>query len=611
MDKILSLRAKANSLPLLPGVYLMKDARGTVIYVGKAKALKNRVGSYFTGHHLPKVEAMVACVEDFEVILAESEFEALILENSLIKRHMPHYNILLRDDKGYPSLRVDLREEYPVFTMVNKPVKDGALYLGPYGGRSTTAAALDALLSAMKMPRCSRKFPRDLKKGRPCLNYQMGVCEGWCRGELTAEEYRENIRRIVRILQGDGKSLLAALKKDMLQASEELRFEQAARLRDMREALLELENRQHVVQTAGSSCDALGFARGSKSAFVVLHYAGGNLVSKDLEVFSEPLEEDAAVLENLLLQYYSRPENRAGEILLPYPLENASALEESLSEQKKRRVRLTVPQRGRKKEYTEAAARNASEESLRASGAAEKGKKLLRLLQETLGLVSLPRRIEAYDISNTGDRNIVSSMVVFVDGKPLKRDYRKFHMKDVATQNDFASMKETMTRRLGRWKDGDEKFSPLPDLILIDGGAGQVSAALEAVRDFELSLPVFGMVKDDRHHTRALTDENGREIGIRQVPALFSLIGSIQEETHRTAIGYHRKLRDSGFRSALESIPGVGAKRRQLLLKRFKSLKAIKNAERAELAAVLPASVADSVYEYFHSAEGKEEAPCE
>ena len=605
MDRIAQLRQKSNKLPLLPGVYIMKNAAGEVIYVGKAKALKNRVSSYFTGEHLPKVAAMVSHVNDFDVIVAASEFEALVLENSLIKRHQPHYNILLRDDKSYPFVRVDEREEYPRFTLVNRAKDDGARYFGPFGGRYVSRSILETMARAMKMPDCTRRFPRDIGRDRPCLNYHMNTCAGWCRGEPDAAAYRENIGQMIRMLDGDAKKLVGELEGEMERAAEELRFEQAAELRDRVRALRELSNRQHVIKSARTDTDAVGFCRGARTAFVVLHYTDGDLTDKDLELMPEPLEDDAAAVSALLSQYYMLRGLWPRDVLVPFELEDREELERLLTEAAGHRVTLSVPQRGGRRAFLEAAERNAKEESLRAATQAERRSKTLQWLQKMLGLEAFPQRIEAFDISNTGSTGIVASMTVFEGGRPLKRAYRKFRMKEVTSQDDYASMFEAVSRRFRRWREGDEKFAPLPDLLLIDGGEGQVAAAQAAMAASGASVPAFGMVKDDRHRTRALVTRDGHEIGIQANPAVFALVGNIQEETHRFAIEYHRLLRDSRFGSELDLIPGVGPQRRAALLKEFKTMKAIRAADVQRLSAVVPKSTAEAVWRHFHEEEEK------
>lgn len=608
MNKITTLREKANKLPLLPGVYIMKDDAGAVIYVGKAKALKNRVVSYFRGEHLPKVAAMVSHVADFDVIVAASEFEALVLENNLIKRHQPHYNILLRDDKTYPFIRLDEREEYPVFSIVNRVENDGARYFGPYGGRHVSRGILEALYKALKLPFCTRKFPRDIGKDRPCLNHHMGVCEGWCRGEPGQAAYRERILQAARLLQGGAKELLRDLEAEMLTASEQLRFEKAAELRDRMLAVKELSNRQTVIQAARAELDVIGFCRGAKTAFVVLHYSEGNLVGKDLELMPEPLEEDGAAVSALVRQYYGLRSVWPKTVLLPAEMEDRESLSEFLTRTAGHKVELVSPQRGIKRELLEAAERNAREESIRAQSESERRNKTLEWLQKMLGLEERLRRIEAYDISNTGSFGIVASMTVFEDGKPSRKNYRKFRMQSVTGPDDYASMYEAVSRRIGRFVEKDERFIPLPDVMLIDGGEGQVNAAVSALaeRGF-LHIPVYGMVKDDRHRTRALVTASGREIGIQANPAVFALVGNIQEETHRFAIEYHRKLREKTIHSGLEEIPGVGPARRKALLGAFRTVKAIREATEEQLAAVIPQNAAQAVYNHFH----KEEEPCE
>ncbi len=608
MTKLEELREKANRLPMLPGVYIMLDSSGEVIYVGKAKALKNRVTSYFRGDHLPKVAAMASKVDDFNVIIAETEFEALVLENSLIKRHKPHYNILLKDDKGYPFLRMDQREEYPRFTLVNRVAHDGARYFGPYGGRSQSKAIIDAISKALGLPTCSRRFPRDLGKGRPCLQFQMGACRGWCRGEPDREEYRAALDSAVMVLEGKTAQLTERLTSRMESAAEELRFEEAARLRDRIRALSGLEHRQRVIAAARADTDAVGFRRGAKSCFSVLHYTDGDLSGKDFSLFEDPTETDEEALSALLRQYYANRSAWPRAILLPFAPEDREDIERWITELAGRRVSLEVPQRGDRARFVEKAAVNAQEEILRATTVEQRRSKTLLWLQEAMGLNVFPRRIEAFDISNTGDTGIVASMTVHINGKPLKRDYRKFRMKEISGQDDFGSMREVITRRFRRLQEGDEKFSEPPDVLFIDGGTLQCGAACAALEELGLSIPVFGMVKDDRHRTRALVTPDGREIGIQSNPAAFALVGRIQEETHRFAIEYHRSLRDSVPGSSLDKIPGVGEKRRSDLIRRFGTIRAVRSATVEELSAVVPKNTAAAVYAYFHSGEEK---PCE
>ena len=595
------LLEKALRLPLKPGVYLMLDAQGAVIYVGKAKKLKNRVSSYFHGAHLPKVAAMVEKVADFQVIVAGSEFEALVLENSLIKRHKPHYNILLKDDKGYPFIRVDRKTEYPRMEIASRAKKDGAEYYGPFGGRSRSREIIDAVSSALKLPDCARSFPRDIGKDRPCLNYHMDRCLGWCLKDADAGDYRTRVEQAVLILQGKSGELTDALTKEMLEASEALRFERAAELRDRIRAIEGLQNRQRVIATAFHDLDAVGFQRGAKSCFTVLHFSDGDLTEKDVEMLDEPLEDDSEVIADLVRQYYTAEGTVPPKtVLLPCELEGAEDLEQLIQDVTGRRIRLEVPKRGERLRLVESARLNAQEEILRRTTQEQRRSKTLEWLQRALELPEFPQRIEAFDISNLGDMGIVAAMTVFRDGKPLKSAYRKFRMKGQEHQDDYASMYEAVTRRFQRYLDGDEKFAPLPELLLIDGGEMHTRTAVSALRELGLTVPCFGMVKDDRHRTRALVTEDGEEIGIAGNQAVFSLIGNIQEETHRSAIGYQRSLRNEGLRSQLDGIEGIGPKRRNDLLRQFHSVKAIREADLEALCGVLPKNAAKKVYEYFH-----------
>ncbi len=594
------LREKANKLPLLPGVYIMKDARGEVIYVGKAKKLKNRVTSYFRGEHLPKVQAMVDKVADFDVIVATSEFEALMLENSLIKRHMPHYNILLRDDKGYPFVRLDVKSSYPHFTIASKTARDGAKYFGPFGGRGATRGIIDTVCKALRLPTCQRKFPRDIGKERPCLNYHMGVCAGYCLPDTPPEGYAAAIEQAQLILSGKSAELTKQLTEQMNQASEELKFELAAQYRDRLRAVENLSNRQRVIATAFADTDAVGFFRGAKTCFAVLHYTAGSLAGKDFELLDEPLETDPEAVSRLVAQYYGVRGSWPKTILLPLDIEDRPELERLLTETAGHKVSLETPQRGDRAALTQTACVNAREEAIRATTVAQRRNKTLEWLQKTLGLDSLPERIEAFDISNTGSFGIVAAMTVFVQGRPLKRDYRKFRIRETNGQDDYGSMREAVRRRFARAIDGDEKFAEVPNLLLIDGGQQHAAAAEEVLGELGLVLPVYGMVKDDHHRTRALITSDGYEVGIIGNQAVFSFIGTIQEETHRFAIEYHRSLRSGTINSTLDNIPGVGEKRRNELLRRFKTIKAIKAAPLSELETAVPKNTARAVYEYFH-----------
>ncbi len=602
------LKEKARSLPLKPGVYIMQDKQSTVIYVGKAKALKNRVSQYFqdSASHTEKTRAMVSQIDHFDVIIADSEFEALVLENALIKRHQPRYNILLKDDKGYPYIRLSVQEEYPRFSLVNRPAQDGARYFGPYGSRGSTQAIVDALRTALRLPSCGKKFPRDIGKERPCLNYHMGQCSGYCRGAEWKSEHDEAVTQAISLLEGRYKQVIAGLTAEMDRAAEELRFERAAQLRDRLRAIELLGKRQKVVAGSLADTDVAGWFRGTaKSCFVVLHYVDGELAAKDMELLDTPVEEDEGeTLSALVRQFYGGRSFLPRQILLPCELPDQVPVERMLSQQVGRRVELLTPQRGAKMDLIRLANRNAAEEVERATTREERQNKLLQTLGRMLGMEQPPRRMESYDISNTGSSDIVASMVVYVDGRPLKRDYRRFKLRDMDGPNDYAAMEQVLTRRFQRWKEGDGKFADRPDLLLIDGGVEHVRVACRVLEGMGLDIPAYGMVKDDRHRTRALVHPDGREIGIQAVPALFALIGQIQEETHRFAIEYHRQLRAGHVKgSVLDKIPGVGEKRRVQLLKHFKSVKAIRQASVEQLNEVVPVNTARAVYDYFHREE--------
>ena len=605
------LKEKAHALPLKPGVYIMQDEKNTVIYVGKAKALKNRVSQYFANlaSHTEKTRAMVASIDHFDVIVADSEFEALVLEDSLIKRHQPHYNIIQKDDKGFPYVRLDVKSPYPKFSLVGRVAEDGARYFGPYGSRGATYGILDAIRQALKLPSCNKKFPRDIGRERPCLNYHMGLCDGYCRPEMDQSRYRVQIDQAVRLLEGQFKEVLADLNAEMAQAAEELRFEKAAELRDQAQAIELLGKRQKVVAGSLSDTDVVGYHAGeAKACFVVLHFSEGNLVDKDYSLLERPMEEDEGeVLSALVRQYYAGRGRLPRQVLLPRELEDETPLARMLSEACGHRVELLTPQRGAKMDLIRLANKNAVEEVVRATTKAERTSKTLELLGTMLGMEQGPNRIESYDISNQGADDIVASMVVYVGGKPLKRDYRRFKLKDMDGPDDYASMEQVLTRRFQRYLDGDEKFSELPDALFIDGGAEHARVAVAVEEKLGLRIPIFGMVKDDRHRTRALVTPEGAEIGIQRIPAVFALVGQIQEETHRFAIEFHRQQQNQRVKgSELDKIPGIGPKRKAELLKEFKSVKAIRAATLAQLQQAAGKATGQVIYDYFRERERTE-----
>ena len=603
------LREKANELPLLPGVYLMMDSSGKVIYVGKALKLKNRVSQYFqdSAGHSEKTRRMVSLIDHFDTIIVSSEFEALVLENSLIKRHMPHYNILLKDDKGYPFVRMG-GGEYPRFSIVSRCADDGARYFGPFGGRNETRAALDAVLSALSLPTCRRTFPRDIGAERPCLNFHMGRCDGFCRPEMSAEEYRRRMEQAARLLNGKSKDLLKELTAAMEDAAAGLRFEQAAQLRDRINAISALSKKQTVIAGLCADTDVWGLCMGDgKSCCAVLHMEDGNLTGRETSFFQTPLEEsEAETLSALTAQYYLPRAILPHEILLPLDTGECENLSDVLTKRAGHKVWVHVPRRGEKADLRAMAQRNAAEEAQRATTDAERVAHTLERLAKMLNLPSPPDRMESYDISNTGKSDIVASMVVYRGTRPLKSAYRRFHIRDLQeAPDDYASMRETLRRRLQRAADGDEKFLPLPDLFLIDGGETHARTVLEVLTEYQLDIPVFGMVKDDRHRTRALITPSGEEIGIDAVPAVFALIGQIQEETHRFAITFHRQThRKNALKSILDDVPGIGAKRRDALRRRFGSVKAMREADVGTLAEVVPKDAAQNLWNYFHPRNG-------
>ena len=601
------LKDKALSLPYEPGVYIMRDKTDKVIYVGKAKKLKNRVSQYFqdTGSHTPKTRLMVSKIHHFDVIVAASEFEALVLECSLIKRYLPKYNILLKDDKGYPYIRLNMKDDYPRMSMVSKLSDDGALYFGPYGSRGMTNSVIEAICQTLKLPNCSRVFPRDLGKGRVCLNYHMNQCVGWCQKENVQAEYRQRMEQVRQLLQGNYKEVAEGIKKDMLAAADALDFELAAGLRDRLNAVEALGKTQLVTAGTLADTDVIGYAQTeTKACFAVLHFSGGNLLDKDYEVFAAPDDRVAAV-SSLIKQYYLGRGLAPKRVMLPFAMEDAELFTRLLEQNFGKKSKLIVPQRGENVRLVELACKNAFEEAQRLTSKEERISAAVVMLGKMLDM-DPPGRIESFDISNISGTDIVASMVVFQDGKPHKSDYKRFKLQGLTDQDDYASMHQVVKRRFSHYKDGDKGFADTPDLLLIDGGVNHARVALNALQELHLDFPVFGMVKDDRHRTRALVSPEGQEIGIDGNPAVFSLIGNIQEETHRFAITYHRKLRSKRLRySELDRIAGIGPKRKHDLLKTFKSIAGISQATMIELERILPKDAATAVYQHFHR-EGEE-----
>lgn len=595
------LKEKALTLPYAPGVYIMRDKTDKVIYVGKAKKLKNRVSQYFqdTASHSPKTRMMVGKIHHFDVIVAASEFEALVLECSLIKRYLPKYNILLKDDKGYPYLRLNMKDIYPTITLVSKLAEDGAEYFGPYGGRAVTHSVMEAIRLTLKLPGCSKQFPRDLDKDRPCLNYHMNQCAGWCQSSKSCTEYRETMLQARELLRGNYKSVAESIKKQMLEAADNLEFELAASLRDRLNAVENLGQKQLVTAGTLADTDVVGYGETeAKACFAVLHFSNGNLLDKEYEIFAKP-DDRAEAVSSLLKQFYLSRGLAPKRVLLPFELDDAELFAQLLEERYEKRPKLHVPQRGDTVRLVELACKNAQEEAERVTGKEERISATLVLLGKMLAM-DPPDRMESFDISNISGTDIVASMVVFEEGKPKKSDYKRFKIEGLQNQDDYASMRQVIQRRFAHYKAGDKGFEQAPDLLLIDGGVNHAVVAVQVLQDLQLQFPVFGMVKDDRHRTRALVTPEGKEIRIDNNQAIFSLIGNIQEETHRFAITYHRSLRSKRLRySELDGIPGIGPKRKQELLRQFKSLTAIGQATLSELERILPKDAAAAVYHHF------------
>ena len=601
------LRDKAHALPLKPGVYIMQNGASEVIYVGKAKALKNRVSQYFQdqSRHNEKTRAMVSQIDHFDVIVVQSEFEALVLECALIKRHQPRYNILLKDSKGYPYIRLSAGE-YPRFSLSAKAEDDRARYFGPYGGRFASQGIIDALREALRLPGCRRKFPRDIGKERPCLNHHMGRCDGFCRAEMSREEYDRRMDLAVQLLEGKVRLVTAQLEQEMEAAAEALRFEEAAALRDRIEAIKILGKRQKVIAAVCADTDIWGLYLEAKCCFAVLHYEEGQLTGREAELFAtSALEDEGEILSALLLQYYGERRVLPREICIPTAIEDQEVLGQLLTEKAGHKVVIRVPQRGERAQVLQMAADNAREEAERQTTSQERSDRTLELLAKLTGLPAPPERMESYDISNTGGEDIVASMVVFHGSRPAKDCYRRFRIKELdGHPDDYRSMEEVLTRRMTRYMEQDKKFMPLPDVMLIDGGEQHAKVAQRVVSRFGAAIPIFGMVKDDRHRTRALVTPEGREIGIQNYQSVFALIGRIQEETHRFAITFNRESHGKSVRgSTLDAIPGVGEARRSALLKHFRSVKAIKEASLQELEQAVPKSTAKAVFEWFHQEE--------
>ncbi len=613
MQKIAELRKKANTLPMEPGVYLMRDRRGEIIYVGKAKKLKNRVTSYFRGveHHLPKVYRMVEQVQDFDYIVTDSEFEALVLECSLIKLHSPKYNILLKDDKGYHYVCVT-KEPYPRIKLAMQKADDGNEYIGPFVSSMVVKQTVEEANRVFLLPTCRRKFPEDFGKERPCLNFHIHQCMGVCRGKITPEAYREVLDEALQFIRSGGVQSVEVLTERMQQAAEALDFERAARYRDRISAIRRITEQQKVIEFPHESLDVLGWVQGEDKIYCsLLVLREGRL--RDKKDFSfDCMAEPEEIVTEFLLSYYMQAEAAPAEVFLDRELSDRALLEQLLREHRGKKIQFTVPQRGESRKLCQMAQNNAAQELARDTNRTGREIAALTELGRLLGLSHPPDYIEAFDISNIGGSTIVGGMTVFRRGRPEKRLYKKFTIRDMAAPDDYAAMEQMLTRRLTHYKEAAENgkkdgFETLPDLWLIDGGAGQVAAAKKAAAQFGVEIPIFGMVKDDRHRTRAIRAEN-EEIAIRSSQSVFRLITAIQDETHRYAISFSRKKhRKTGFASVLTGVPGIGEQRAAKLLKHFKSMAAVKAADEEALAAApgMTRPAAEALYRYLHPADGE------
>jgi excinuclease ABC subunit C len=594
-QKLSELQEKSRHLPLTPGVYIMKDKTGHIIYIGKAKALKKRVSQYFLRFesHEGKVRQMVENVDHFEYILTDSEFEALVLECSLIKQHKPKYNILLKDDKGYSYIRVTLSESWPRITGVKKKEEDGATYLGPYISSFSVREAVDEAVKAFELPTCSRRFPQDIGRGRPCLNYFIHQCCAPCRGRMKPEEYRENIDNAVTFLRGGYNTILKQLGERMERAAETLEFEKAAKLRDRIAAVKKIRERQKVVASRVAEQDVIALAGdGCSTAVEVFIIRGGRLTDRDSFVLDYLSDEKAARAE-FIRRYYSLSKIPPRQITLDGETEDRQLLEQYLAGVAGRKVILAVPQKGEQANLANMARTNALEHLSSLTNARPgRDEKTLDELGNLLG-IERPVYIEAYDISHTAGSGMVAGMVAFENGRPLKSAYKRFAIKTVVGQDDYACMREVVGRRLARLKEAEENgesvkegFARLPSLILLDGGRGHVSAVKPVLEEYGFAIPLFGMVKDDKHRTRAIAADGG-EIAINASRGVFTLISNIQEEVHRFSIAYHHSTAGRhNIASQLVTVPGIGEGRAKALMKQFRTVERLKNAGEEELAAV-------------------------
>ncbi len=608
------LYRKACMLPLLPGVYIIRDKSDTIIYIGKAKRLKTRVSQYFREGvpHDAKVTQMIAHAFNFDVIVCQSEFEALVLEASQIKAHTPKYNILLKDDKGYSYVKVT-KGEWPRLSAVLQKEEDDAEYIGPFTSAFAVREIVETAQDCFLLPRCNKEFPRDIGKGRPCLNAHIGKCMAVCSGKISCQAYNEAVQNAIRMIRYGKRDIVKQLRDKMEAAAERLDFESAALLRDQIAAIERVSAGQKVVMDNDAEMDVLAFAGTTHAVCAaILRYRDGRLTDKREFLFHDT-SDIAALREEFLPQYYLGGENVPKTIAVDALPEDHEALTEALSEARGSAVNLYVPQRGDVAKLVTMAYTNAVERLARESGRYTREEKLLEEAAQMLGLKTPPRVIESYDISNWGDGSSVCGMIVFRDGKPLRAGYRRFRMKTVAGTDDYASMAEALSRRAGEYeaaKRGEKpdtptnQFSVLPDLILLDGGRGQVSAVRAALKDTQLAgVPLFGMVKDDHHRTRAIVDDTGSEIAINRNRGIFTFVTSIQDEVHRYANDYRKRLMNKrSYAATLTALPGVGEKTSAALLKHFKTVANVRGASISDLEQVpgISHKKAEQIYNGLH-----------
>lgn len=599
--KLRELKAKANRLPLTPGVYIMKDKNDNIIYIGKAKSLKNRVTQYFGAGsgHTEKVRKMVSLVNDFEYVLCDSEFEALILENSLIKQNQPKYNILLKDDKGYHYIKITGDKWRKITTSMQLDDKS-AEYIGPYYSSAVVKDTVAEVRKIFKLPDCNRSFD---KYSKPCLNFHIGLCEAPCRANISAEQYNETIDSAISFIKNSGDDIVKILEQNMHCAAEKLDFEYAAKLRDRINAIKKLNDSQKVVMCTYKNQDVFASAvLGDVACIAVLVFRNNKLTDKKhfiIDTFTDKND----LYSQFLTQYYDGGEIPP-RILIDSEIESKELLEQWLCEKAGKKAEILLPQRGEQKDLVSMCRNNAADNLAQKTELLGREMSALNELARLLGLSAAPRVIESYDISNTaGDEN-VAGMVVFRDGKPYKPHYRMFKIKSFAGQDDYRSMAEVLDRRFIEYENQEnEGFSTLPDLILLDGGKGQISAVEQILKKHNINVPLFGMVKDSKHRTRAIAT-NGGDISIKANESAYRLVTTIQDEVHRFAIGYHKKRRSKKMLSSeLLAIEGIGEAKAKALLKHFKTMKAIREASVDELSAVagINRSLAEKIYSEFNN----------